>query len=239
MVSLLSYCMIRWPIYRFKMGLERRTGNVINWMQVKALGQSVLVVKWDMVNKLLLDCNWTPVSLSHTLRCTDWKHCSHVTCCLFFFTATKADGFALYFLGECNNVRGFFAKYILNTSTVVCMYFTLPTYVSLYALFYAFQQSLCLFTPTGAKDGPPSLIPSGPIAFGTTIAAHVAKTHKTLLVEDIVGVRLYSHSLWDMFQDIILTHQHLIDHQTYLWGGSVLVHCNVQVMLYLLSITLC
>jgi len=26
--------------------------------------------------------------------------------CLFvcFFTATKADGFALYFLGECNNV---------------------------------------------------------------------------------------------------------------------------------------
>ncbi|GLD68532.1 cAMP and cAMP-inhibited cGMP 3',5'-cyclic phosphodiesterase 10A isoform X1, partial [Lates japonicus] len=48
--------------------------------------------------------------------------------------------------------------------------------------------SLCLFTPTGAKDGPPSLIPSGPIAFGTTIAAHVAKTRKTLLVEDIMGI---------------------------------------------------
>lgn len=47
-----------------------------------------------------------------------------------------------------------------------------------------------MFTPTGAKDGPPSLIPSGPIAFGTTIAAHVAKTHRTLLVEDITGVRL-------------------------------------------------
>ncbi len=49
-----------------------------------------------------------------------------------------------------------------------------------------------MFTPTGAKDGPPSLIPSGPIAFGTTIAAHVAKTRKTLLVEDIMGVRLFS-----------------------------------------------
>ena len=46
-----------------------------------------------------------------------------------------------------------------------------------------------MFTPTGAKDGPPSLIPSGPIAFGTTIAAYVAKTRKTLLVEDIMGVR--------------------------------------------------
>uniref|UniRef100_A0A7N6AWY5 Phosphodiesterase n=1 Tax=Anabas testudineus TaxID=64144 RepID=A0A7N6AWY5_ANATE len=70
--------------------------------------------------------------------------------CNIIKTATKADGCALYFLGECNN-------------------------------------SLCLFAPTGAKDGPPSLIPSGPIAFGTTIAAHVAKTRKTLLVEDIVG----------------------------------------------------
>ncbi|XP_033835582.1 cAMP and cAMP-inhibited cGMP 3',5'-cyclic phosphodiesterase 10A isoform X5 [Periophthalmus magnuspinnatus] len=70
--------------------------------------------------------------------------------CNIIKTATKADGFALYFLGECNN-------------------------------------SLCLFTPTGAKDGPPTLIPSGPIAFGTTIAAHVAKTHKTLLVEDVMG----------------------------------------------------
>uniref|UniRef100_A0A8C6LAF8 Phosphodiesterase n=1 Tax=Nothobranchius furzeri TaxID=105023 RepID=A0A8C6LAF8_NOTFU len=65
-------------------------------------------------------------------------------------TATKADSFALYFLGECNN-------------------------------------SLCLFTPTGPKDGHPNLIPSGPVAFGTTIAAYVAKTRKTLLVEDIKG----------------------------------------------------
>ncbi|XP_056903483.1 cAMP and cAMP-inhibited cGMP 3',5'-cyclic phosphodiesterase 10A isoform X1 [Takifugu flavidus] len=70
--------------------------------------------------------------------------------CNIIKTATKADSFALYFLGESNN-------------------------------------SLCLFTPTGAKDGPPSLIPSGPIAFGTTIAAHVAKTRRTLLVEDIAG----------------------------------------------------
>ncbi|KAJ8418047.1 hypothetical protein AAFF_G00137560 [Aldrovandia affinis] len=70
--------------------------------------------------------------------------------CSIIKTATKADGFALYFLGECNN-------------------------------------SLCLFTPTGAKEGLPGLIPSGPIAFGTTIAAHVAKTRMTLLVEDILG----------------------------------------------------
>ncbi|XP_065107281.1 cAMP and cAMP-inhibited cGMP 3',5'-cyclic phosphodiesterase 10A isoform X2 [Paramisgurnus dabryanus] len=70
--------------------------------------------------------------------------------CNIIKTATKADGFALYFLGECNN-------------------------------------SLCLFTPTGAKEGLPGLIPSGPITFGTTIAAHVAKTRKTLLVEDIMG----------------------------------------------------
>uniref|UniRef100_A0A8C3LJ04 Phosphodiesterase n=1 Tax=Chrysolophus pictus TaxID=9089 RepID=A0A8C3LJ04_CHRPC len=51
--------------------------------------------------------------------------------------ATKADGFALYFLGECNN-------------------------------------SLCVFTPPGAKEGQPRLIPLGP-------------SRKTLLVEDILG----------------------------------------------------
>ncbi|KAK6329513.1 hypothetical protein J4Q44_G00014910 [Coregonus suidteri] len=70
--------------------------------------------------------------------------------CTVIKTATKADGFALYLLGECNN-------------------------------------SLCLFKPTGAEDGPPTLIPAGPITFGTTIAAHVATTRKTLLVEDITG----------------------------------------------------
>ncbi|XP_046726625.1 cAMP and cAMP-inhibited cGMP 3',5'-cyclic phosphodiesterase 10A isoform X2 [Silurus meridionalis] len=76
--------------------------------------------------------------------------------CNIVKTATKADGFALYFLGECNN-------------------------------------TLCLFTPTGAKEGLPGLIPSGPIAFGTTIAAHVAKTRKTLLVEDIMGDERFPH----------------------------------------------
>ncbi|XP_062851102.1 cAMP and cAMP-inhibited cGMP 3',5'-cyclic phosphodiesterase 10A [Trichomycterus rosablanca] len=76
--------------------------------------------------------------------------------CNIIKTATKADGFALYFLGECNN-------------------------------------SLCLFTPTGAKEGLPGLIPSGPIAFGTTIAAHVAKTRKTLLVENIMGDERFPH----------------------------------------------
>ncbi|XP_078504752.1 cAMP and cAMP-inhibited cGMP 3',5'-cyclic phosphodiesterase 10A isoform X2 [Lissotriton helveticus] len=65
-------------------------------------------------------------------------------------TATKADGFALYFLGECNN-------------------------------------SLCLFTPTGIKEGQSRLIPAGPVAYGTTISAHVAKSRNTLLVEDILG----------------------------------------------------
>ncbi|KAK6301410.1 hypothetical protein J4Q44_G00274630, partial [Coregonus suidteri] len=68
--------------------------------------------------------------------------------CTVIKTATKADGFALYFMGECNN-------------------------------------SVCLFKPTGTKDG--LLIPAGPIMFGTTIAAHVATTRKTLLVEDITG----------------------------------------------------
>uniref|UniRef100_A0A667HCG5 Phosphodiesterase n=1 Tax=Lynx canadensis TaxID=61383 RepID=A0A667HCG5_LYNCA len=64
--------------------------------------------------------------------------------------ATKADGFALYFLGECNNV-------------------------------------ICVFTPPGIKEGKPRLIPAGPIAQGTTISAYVAKSRKTLLVEDILG----------------------------------------------------
>ncbi|XP_059032554.1 cAMP and cAMP-inhibited cGMP 3',5'-cyclic phosphodiesterase 10A isoform X1 [Mustela lutreola] len=64
--------------------------------------------------------------------------------------ATKADGFALYFLGECNN-------------------------------------SLCVFTPPGIKEGQPRLIPAGPIAQGTTTSAYVAKSRKTLLVEDILG----------------------------------------------------
>ncbi|XP_062043006.1 cAMP and cAMP-inhibited cGMP 3',5'-cyclic phosphodiesterase 10A isoform X1 [Lepus europaeus] len=64
--------------------------------------------------------------------------------------ATKADGFALYFLGECNN-------------------------------------SLCVFTPPGLKEGRPRLVPAGPITQGTTISAYVAKSRKTLLVEDILG----------------------------------------------------
>nr|BAE37063.1 unnamed protein product [Mus musculus] len=64
--------------------------------------------------------------------------------------ATKADGFALYFLGECNN-------------------------------------SLCVFIPPGMKEGQPRLIPAGPITQGTTISAYVAKSRKTLLVEDILG----------------------------------------------------
>lgn len=48
------------------MGLDRRTGNEMNRMAVEALGQSALVVMWDIVNRLLPDWNWTVVSLSHT-----------------------------------------------------------------------------------------------------------------------------------------------------------------------------
>nr|XP_033793166.1 cAMP and cAMP-inhibited cGMP 3',5'-cyclic phosphodiesterase 10A isoform X3 [Geotrypetes seraphini] len=65
-------------------------------------------------------------------------------------TATKADGFALYFLGECNN-------------------------------------SLCLFTPMGTNERHLRLTPAGPISYGTTVSAHVAKSRNTLLVEDILG----------------------------------------------------
>lgn len=52
-----------------------------------------------------------------------------------------------------------------------------------------FSQSLCVFTPPGVKEGRPRLIPTGPIAQGTTTSAYVAKSRKTLLVEDILGVR--------------------------------------------------
>ncbi|XP_060609693.2 cAMP and cAMP-inhibited cGMP 3',5'-cyclic phosphodiesterase 10A isoform X5 [Anolis sagrei] len=64
--------------------------------------------------------------------------------------ATNADGFALYFLADCNN-------------------------------------SLCVFTPPGIKDGQPQLVPVGPIQHGTTVSAYVAKSRETLLVEDILG----------------------------------------------------
>ena len=108
-----------------------------------------------------------------------------------FSTATKADGFALYFLGECNNVSGESFNWVTFATQ---WHFSLSVSFPLPVTVCASQQSLCLFTPTGAKDGPPSLIPSGPIAFGTTIAAYVAKTRKTLLVEDIMGVWRFSCS---------------------------------------------
>ncbi|XP_054675162.1 cAMP and cAMP-inhibited cGMP 3',5'-cyclic phosphodiesterase 10A isoform X2 [Grus americana] len=49
------------------------------------------------------------------------------------------------------------------------------------------SRSLCVFTPPGAKEGQPRLIPAGPIAHGTTVSAYVARSRKTLLVEDILG----------------------------------------------------
>lgn len=53
-----------------------------------------------------------------------------------------------------------------------------------------------MFTPPGIKEGQPRLIPAGPITQGTTISAYVAKSRKTLLVEDILGVgRFDPHGL--------------------------------------------
>lgn len=48
-----------------------------------------------------------------------------------------------------------------------------------------------MFTPPGENDGQPCLVPVGPIKHGTTISAYVAKSRRTLLVEDILGVNCY------------------------------------------------
>lgn len=48
-----------------------------------------------------------------------------------------------------------------------------------------------MFTPPRVKDGQPVLVPVGPVKYGTTISAHVAKSKKTLLIEDILGVNSY------------------------------------------------
>ncbi|XP_060548299.1 cAMP and cAMP-inhibited cGMP 3',5'-cyclic phosphodiesterase 10A isoform X2 [Pantherophis guttatus] len=83
--------------------------------------------------------------------------------------ATKADGFALYFLGECNNMD-------LVGNLLLAL-----------DLKAAYEFSLCMFTPPRVKDGQPVLVPVGPVKYGTTISAHVAKSKKTLLIEDILG----------------------------------------------------
>lgn len=57
------------------------------------------------------------------------------------------------------------------------------------SLLLSSRQSLCVFTPPGMEEGKPRLVPAGPIAQGTTTSAYVAKSRKTLLVEDILGVR--------------------------------------------------
>ncbi|XP_066097344.1 cAMP and cAMP-inhibited cGMP 3',5'-cyclic phosphodiesterase 10A-like [Saccopteryx bilineata] len=47
--------------------------------------------------------------------------------------------------------------------------------------------SLCVFThPPGVKEEKPRLVPAGPIAQGTITSAYVAKSRKTLLVENIL-----------------------------------------------------
>ncbi|KAK2531450.1 Pde10a [Columba guinea] len=91
--------------------------------------------------------------------------------------ATKADGFALYFLGECNNNN--YQMFLDEFHDVVMLDFATNQSFR--------QQSLCVFTPPGAKEGQPRLIPAGPIAHGTTVSAYVARSRKTVLVEDILG----------------------------------------------------
>lgn len=104
------------------MGLGGWTGNGMNWMAVKALGQSALLVMWDIVNRLLLDFSWTHTFflLSGATLCfldnmKEFKRDAHLQLIVTLTglsnrlvshvpAATKADGFALYFLGECNNV---------------------------------------------------------------------------------------------------------------------------------------
>nr|XP_014341331.1 PREDICTED: cAMP and cAMP-inhibited cGMP 3',5'-cyclic phosphodiesterase 10A [Latimeria chalumnae] len=49
------------------------------------------------------------------------------------------------------------------------------------------NHNLCVFTPVGAKQGQSRLIPAGPVEYGTTISAYVAKSKKTLLVDDVFG----------------------------------------------------
>lgn len=39
--------------------------------------------------------------------------------------------------------------------------------------------------------GQTQLTPAGPVEYGTTIAAHVAKSRNTLLLENIIGVNVY------------------------------------------------
>lgn len=162
--SLLSHCMITWPIYQCEMGLERRTGNEMNWMAVKALGQSALVVMWDIVNRLLLDCNRTFILLHFSsqvyltfivrqicmrecnirwqlMSLTVWlylkhMHRTHVTCVSLYSAATKADGFALYFLGECNNVSAEDVCWILFIHEWNCVH-VFNMSVSLHVLVYA------------------------------------------------------------------------------------------------------
>lgn len=90
------------------MGLGGQTGNGMNWKAFKVLlGQSVLLVMWAIV---LTDClpiwTWLQVSSPRCISLSIQKSLlpDSLTDLPSLPTATKADGFALYFLGECNNV---------------------------------------------------------------------------------------------------------------------------------------
>lgn len=102
------------------MGLGWQTGNGMNWKAVKALlGQSVLLVMWAIVNRLSSDLSLAaslPVTVSFlddTRRCEKSLLPDSLTDLSSPPAATKADGFALYFLGECNNVS---AEHVWRTS---------------------------------------------------------------------------------------------------------------------------
>lgn len=72
-----------------------------------------------------------------------WPDCILVTCsahlCLIFFfpAATKADGFALYFLGECNNVSSDFFCFFTDASLCICSFFLQLCFTSCSCLFFS------------------------------------------------------------------------------------------------------
>ncbi|XP_066203032.1 cAMP and cAMP-inhibited cGMP 3',5'-cyclic phosphodiesterase 10A-like [Saccopteryx leptura] len=114
-------------------------------------------------------------------------------------TATKADGFTLYFLGECNNSCLTLSSARIHFLHVLSGAERTSTHVpgsilvvncSESSAFNVKQSSVracaCSHPPPGVKEGKPRLAPAGPIAQGTVTSAYVAKSRKTLLVENIL-----------------------------------------------------
>lgn len=92
------------------MGLEKRTGKEMNWMAVKAFGQSALVVMWDIVNRLLLDCNcyillqfssqvYLPFIVGHIYmrECNTGIHRQLMSCCYWTLVLHTCELCVSYF----------------------------------------------------------------------------------------------------------------------------------------------